>query len=161
MIIDNYSVFRAMANPGGSLTQDGLTEFDPTLMRTGGFNGGFTLSSTSAFPIVVSCNVGFPDSVAGIDEYDWYVSQQTSTAANKPLTVSRKDTAPNTHSGKIEIDLAAWAVSEYADPFDLSTIRVLFFGIDIYAIERLGGGIQRLNLASYLSSVLSPKTDLE
>lgn len=161
MIIANYSTFRAMANPGGSIGADGLTEFDPTKMRAALFDDGFTLSSTSAFPIVITCNFQDADFLAGIDEFDWYVSQQTSIAANKPLTVSRKDMAPNTNSGTIEIDLAAWASAEYPDPFDLSTIPVLFFGIDIYVIRRNIFSIQRLNLASYLYDALSPKTDLE
>jgi hypothetical protein len=160
MIIENYSVFRAIANPGGALAADGLTEFDPANMRAGGFSGGISVSSTSAFPIVFSCNSGAADSVAGIDQFDWYVSQQTSVVANKPFTVSRKDTAPNTHSGRIEIDLSAWASTEYPDPFDLSAIQVLYFAVDIYVIRRSDAAIQRLDLRTYLYDALKPKTNI-
>lgn len=162
MIIENYSTFRYLANPAGAIVIDGLPEFDSTKMRDGGFNGGFVLSSTSVFPLTITCNVGFADLTPGVDEYDWYVSQQTSVVANKPLTIARSDRLPtNSYSGTIEVDLAAWADAENPDPFDLSTIRVLFFGIDIYAIERAGGGLQRLNLMQYLLDALSPATDLE
>ena len=161
MIIENYSTFRSIANVGGPVASDGLTEFDPTLMRSGGFSGGLVLSSTSAFPIVVTCNANASDSVAGIDEYDWFVSQRTSIAADKPFTVSRKDTAPNTHSGRIELALSAWASAEYSDPFDVSAARVLWFGVDIYAIRRSDNAIQRIDMRKTLVDALSQKTDLE
>lgn len=161
MIIENYSVFRFVANPGGAIGTDGFTEFDQTNMRANGFDGGIAVSSTSAFPIVLSCNSQAADAVATIDEYDWYVSQKTSVAVDKPFTVSRKDTAPNTHSGRIELDLAAWSSVEFPDPFDLSTVRVLFFAVDVYCIRRSDNVIQRLDLKKYLVDALSPKTDIE
>jgi hypothetical protein len=161
MIVETYSLFRSVANPGGALAADGLTEFDPTNMRANGFDDGITVSSSSSFPIVLSCNAGAADASVGIDEYDWYVSQRTSTVADKPFTVSRKDSSPNTHSGRIELDIAAWADAEYPDPFDLSTVRVLFFAVDIYAIRRSDGAIQRLDLMKYLIDALSPKTSIE
>lgn len=162
MIIANYSTFRYLANPAGAIGIDGLPEFDVTKMRDGGFNGGFVLSSTSAFPLTITCNVGFADTVAGVDEYDWYVSQQTSVAADKPLAITRADNLPtNSYSGKITVDLSAWADDENPDPFDLSTVRVLFFGIDIYAIKRSNGAIQRLDLMQFLIDTLSPKTGIE
>lgn len=160
MIIDNYSAFRHFVNPGGTVDRDGLPEFPVAKMRFSTFVSGFQLSSTSAFPLSISCNFGDTDAVVNIDEFDWYVSQRTSIAANKPLTVSRKDTAPNTNSGTIEIDLSAWAATEYPDPFGISTIPILFSAIDIYAIRRFDLAIQRLDLRAYLYNANSPKTDV-
>lgn len=162
MIIENYSAFRSAANPGGALGIDGLTVFDPASMRAGGFDGGIEVASASeTFPIKLTCNGGTFDASVGIDEYDWFVSQRTSTIANKPFTVSRFDDVGTSYSGTILLQLRTWAQLEYDDPFDLSTIRVLFFAVDIYAIRRSDASIQRFDLMKYLLDTLSPKTDLE
>jgi hypothetical protein len=160
MIIDNYSTFRAHVNPGGTLAADGLPEFPVAQMRATGFDGGFVLSSTNTFPIVISCNANVAD-VGPADQYDWYVSQRTSESTNKPIEVVRKDDLPTSYSGRIEIDLMPWAGDEYPDPFGLSTIPVLFFAVDIYAIERTNKSIQRLDLATYLYDANAPKTNIE
>lgn len=159
MIIENYSAFRAIANLGGAIGADGLTEFDPTKMRINSFDGGFSVSSTSSFPISISC---LPPEASPYleptDLFDWYVSQRTSIAADKPFIVSR---TPSGSGDGIVLDLAAWASTEYPDPFDLSTIRVLFFAVDIYVVRRSDGAIQRLDLMKYLLAALSPQTNLE
>lgn len=163
MIIEGYSAFRAAANLGGPIGSDGLTEFDPDLVRFDGFDDGIeVLSASEILPIKLTCNDGDADAAVGIDEYDWYVGQGTSTTANKPFTVSRFDDLPtDTFSGTILIDLRAWASAEYPDPFDLSTVRVLYFGLDIYAIRKRDNSIQRFDLMKYLIDLLSPKTDIE
>lgn len=158
MIIDNYSTFRSIANLGGAIGADGLTEFDPTLMRSGGFAGGFDVDSTNSFPITISCiptalPPGDPE-----DLFDYYVSQGTSVSADKPLVVTRK---AGINGDGIVIDLAAWSAIEYPDPFNVSTIRVLFFGIDIYVIRRSDNSLQRLDLKQYLIDANAPKTDIE
>lgn len=162
MIIADYSTFRSIANPGGSLAPDGLTEFDPSMMRANGFDGGIERISSISFPLKLTCNGGDFDASPGVDEYDWYVSQGTSIAANKPLNVSRFDSLPSTsYSGTILLQLESWAIPEYPDPFDLSTVRVLFFGIDIYAIRRSDASIQRFDLMGHLVDALSPKTNIQ
>lgn len=163
MIIENYSTFRVLANPGGAIGVDGLTEFDPMNMRKNGFDGGIKFSSSIGnSPIVLTCNDETPDAVAGVDEFDWYVSQRTSVQANKPLTVDRFDDLPtNSWSGRIRLDLRAWAAIEYPDPYELETVKVLFFAIDVYAIRRSDGAIQRIDLMKYLVDALSPSTNLE
>ena len=154
-----------MANPGGSVGADGLTEFDPALMRANGFDNGIQVLSSLAFPLKLQCNSDSSptyDASPGVDEYDWFVSQKTSTVDSKPFTVSRFDDLPaNTYSGIILLQLRTWASLEYTDPFDLSVIQVLWFGVDIYAIRRSDGAIQRFDMLKYLTNELSPKTDLE
>lgn len=156
MIIEDYAAFRIVANPGGTLGVDGLPEFVPANMRKNGFSGGFSVSSTSSFPIQISCipTVAY----AGFDDFDWYVSQRTSVSENKPFAVERF--SPEA-SDTIVLDLAAWAAIEYPDPFDLSAIRTLFRAVDIYCIRRDDLAIQRLDLMQYLLDVLSPKTGIE
>jgi hypothetical protein len=163
MIIENYSTFRALANFGGAIGTDGLTEFDPDRMRADNFDDGIeVVTSPIAFPLELTCNGGDPDTLAGTDEYDWYVSQRTSVVADKPFTISRADDLPtDSFSGTIAIDATVATSTEYPDPFDLSTIRVLFFAIDIYAIRKRDFAIQRFDLMKYLIDQLSPKTDLE
>lgn len=158
MIISNYSTFRAIANPGGAIGADGLTEFDPTNMRAGTFSGGFSVSSTNSFPMTISCiPTALPPGDAE-DLFDWYVSQRTSIAEDKPFVATRK---PGINGDGIVLNLASWAADEYPDPFDLSTVRVLFFAVDIYVIRRSDTAIQRLDLLKYLVDALSPKTDIE
>jgi hypothetical protein len=158
MIIETYSLFRTIANPGGAIGADGLTEFDPALMRANTFDGGIAVSSVSAFPIALTCvPTQANPNIYPTDLFDWYVSQRTSVSADKPLVVSR---GAGTVGDSISLTLAAWASAEYPDPFDLSAIRVLFFAVDIYCIRRADSAIQRLNLARYLLDALSPKTDV-
>jgi hypothetical protein len=159
MIIENYSTFRTLANPGGPLAADSLPEFDPANMRKLGFNGGITGNPLTSFPIELTCNAYATDAVDGVDEYDWFVSQQTSVVANKPFAVYRLDTG-GTRSGSIGLDLSAWAATEYPTPFDLSSIQVLFFAVDIYVIRRSDGAIQRRDMKAYLLDANSPKTSI-
>lgn len=161
MIIENYSTFRSLANPGGSIGVDGLVEFDASKMRSGGFDGGITANPIDAFPIEATCNAYANDASPGVDEYDWYVSQRTSVAANKPFVLTRLDSLGQTRSGSIAIDISAWADAENSDPFDISTVRVLFFAVDLYVIRRSDGAIQRLDLQKYLLDALAPKTGIE
>lgn len=160
MIIDDYSVFRNHINPAGTPAPDGLPEFPVANMRAFGFDGGITSNPTSAFPLEITVNAYADDAVDGVDEYDWFVSQRTSVAANKPFTVYRLDTPPTTRSGSIGIDMTAQTSAENPDPFDLSTIPVLFFAVDIYAIRRTDKSIQRLDLASYIYNANVPKTNI-
>lgn len=157
MIIQNYTTFRSVANPGGTIGTDGLPEFDPTNMRANGFSGGFDVSSTSSFPITISCIPTALPPGPDVDMFDWYVSQGTSVAADKPFLITRK---PGINGDGLVIAMAARTAQENPDPFDLSTVRVLFFAVDIYVIRRSDTAIQRLDFLKYLLDVLSPKTDI-
>lgn len=157
MIIDSYSEFRALANPGGAIGSDGFTEFDPTKMRANGFDDGFSVSSISTFPIAITAIGPNIPVIDPIDYYDWYVSQGTTVSADKPFVVTR---GLSDIGSRIVLNLSAWAAIEYPSPFDLSTIRVLYFGVDVYCIRRSDAAIQRLDLMAYFLDALSPKTDI-
>lgn len=157
MIIEDYATFRILANPGGAIGVDGLPEWPVASMRANGFDDGFAVTSTSHLPfgiVVLGPNIPVVDP---IDYFDWYVSQGTTDAAKKPFVVTRglSDTG-----GRIIFSLSSRAAEEFPDPFDLSTIRVLYFGIDIYCIRRSDSAIQRFDLMKYLLDALAPKTDI-
>ncbi len=159
MSIVDFQSFREIANPGGTPDLLGLPEWPIALVRANGFDTGFELI-VGMTGLEFSCNGFAADASPGIDEYDWFFSQ--GAASGGPFVVSRSDFAlPDTNSGTFQFELAPWALDEYPDPFDLSTIEVLFFQVSAYVRRRADGAIQRLDLLSFLRDYLTPKVDVE
>jgi hypothetical protein len=161
MSILDYRAFRILANPGGTLDALGLPEWPVASMRASGFDDGITVSSTSAFPMVLSCNALAADSVTSVDEFDWFVSQRTEVSGSEPFVVAKYTPDTDTYSGSISLTLAAWASTEYPDPWDESMARVLFFAVDVYVRRKSDGAIQRLDLLAHVIDAVEAKTDLE
>lgn len=163
MAIVGYDVFREMANPGGTVANDGLPEWPVASLRANGFDDGISVSPTDAFPMTLTCNAGAVDAVDHVDEYDWFVSQGKETAGQGVghFVVTRKPPGTDTYSGSIVVDLTAAAEVLFPDPFDVSSIEVLFFGVDVYARRRSDGAIQRLDLRRLVYAANAPKVDLE
>lgn len=105
MIVPSYGAFRGIfAAAGAVVAADGHLTFPGTAkLRTGGFTGLVTPTIT-AYPISITCNAGAADAVAGVHEYDWWLSQRTSTAAVQPLLITHADP---TKSGTVSININA------------------------------------------------------
>ena len=103
MIVPTYGAFRGIfAAAGAVVAADGHLTFPGTAkLRTGGFTGLATPTIT-AYPISITCNAGAADAVAGVHEYDWWLSMRTSTAAVQPLLITHADP---TKSGTVSINI--------------------------------------------------------
>jgi hypothetical protein len=164
MAILNYDAFRELANPGGTLASDGLPEWPVASLRAGGFDDGFDIEPTDSFPLTVTCNAGAADAVDEVDEYDWFVSQggETAGVGSGHFVVTRATSLdPITLSGSIVLDLTAAAEVLFPAPFSVSSIEVLFFGVDVYVRRKSDGSIQYLDLRRYLYTANAPTTDVE
>jgi len=105
MIFTRYQDFRpGFALVGAALDLDGFPVWPYAKLNTGGFSGSlaFTSIMASGIPFSATCNSFAADSVAGVDEYDWYVSQRTDTSANQYFTVGAHSA---NHSGSITLDV--------------------------------------------------------
>lgn len=154
-----YRAFRELANPGGTPAADGLPEWPIALLRANGFDGGFEIENPDALPFRVSCNEGAPDAVENVDEFDWFVSQGAESGG--PFELSRATSLdPVSLSGSIVLSLSAWAAALYPTPFDVSTIEVLFFAVDLYVRRRSDGAIQRLDLRRAIYEANAPQTGI-
>ena len=105
MIVPSYGAFRGIfAAAGAVVAADGHLTFPGTAkLRTGGFTGLATPTIT-AYPISITCNAGSADAVAGVHEYDWWLSMRTATAAVQPLLITHADP---TKSGTVSININA------------------------------------------------------
>ncbi len=121
------------------------------LMRSGGFDGGFTgvpaLYTGAAFN--VSVNALAADSTPGTDEYDWYLSQRTDVTSRQLLDIDEYyvgDT--NTYSGSVTIVHNALATTELGSLTAPSVDQVLqlFNRCHLYCRRRSDGAIQWIDL---------------
>lgn len=166
MIIPNYTTFRAaFALGGASIDPDGLEEWPVAKVRSGGFTGGISgiAKPITAFPITLSVNAQANDAVAGVHEYDWYVSQRTDDPDRQFFTVTNADVAPNTKSGTIVLSLtgtAADTIGIITPGFDVTDnvneehLIILCKYVTIYVQRRSDDAIQLVNLLqATLSSI--------
>jgi hypothetical protein len=168
MILSTYAAFRtAFADTGAPVAHDGFLEWPgEALLRTGGFDGTLAIDISSvwvafngiafpinqtfpSFPITLTCNAGASDTVYGTDEYDWYVSQRTDTAANQYLTVGRDDTPSSSisRSGSITLDydptnVARLLPDHSGASFTSSELPLLLRHVHVYVRRRSDGAFQ-------------------
>ncbi len=95
MIYTRYQDFRAgFALVGAPLAVDGFPEWPYAKLRTGGFANSITFDSPSSTVNLysqvmnITCNDFAADAVAGVDDYDFFVSQRTDVIANQYFTVA-------------------------------------------------------------------------
>lgn len=158
MIFSNWLTFRLAFSNGEPVDALGIPGWPLADMRAGGFDDGITID-TSSSPYVVTCNAVAADPVAGVDRFDWFVS--SGAASGGSLVVARHDPSGTTqNSGSIAISLSASAEIEYPEPFDVSTIPVLWFAHDIYVRRRSDGAIQRLDVEAYLLALFADRTNV-
>ena len=158
MIFTSWQAFRLAFSNGEPVDALGVPGWPVASMRAGGFDGGIAMD-TSASPYVLTCNAEASDPVQGVDRFDWYVS--AGSADGGVLVVERHDpTVTTQNSGSIEISLTPAAAVEYPEPFDVSTIPVLWFAVDVYVRRRSDGAIQRLDVAAYLAALFGDRTDV-
>ncbi len=135
--------------PGYFAGQAGRTN----LVRANGFSGGFGSVPSSIFPGVntnFTVNAFAADAVAGVDEYDWFLSQRTEDAAKKWLAItSYPGLLPNTYSGSVAIDMSAQAFTELglsSNPLSVDQIIEIFRFCYLYCRRRSDGAIQGIDL---------------
>ena len=141
---------------------DGMPRFpgprDSTnLIRSGGFTGGIT---GAPFPYLgvafqVTCNSTADDSVAGTDEYDWYLSQRTDDPAKQYwLALDYNPGGGNTASGTISLVHSALATSELGvvdGPLPAQQYHDLLYKVALYVRRISDGAIQWLDLHKALT----------
>lgn len=158
-ILTSYNSLRVLANPGGTIAPDGLPEWPAVSMRAGGFDAGLDVSPTDSFPILVTCNALAADAVDDVDDFDWFVWQ--GAEGGGPFVVSPPSgLGTHSYSGTISLSLSSWAAAEYPDPFDVSTIEVLFFGVDILVRRRSDGAMQRIDIQAVIRDANEDKFDV-
>jgi len=92
------------------------------------------------------------DSVFGVDEYDWYLSQRTDDPTKQYLAMSQEPSDSSSYSGTVQIVPTTLATTKFGfttapgDPIDPSTTRILFRSVDLYVRRISDQAIQRLNL---------------
>ncbi len=133
--------------PGLFAGQAGRTN----LVRANGFAGGFSGIPGSAVGqnFLVSVNGQAPDAVAGVDEYDWYLSQRTDDPAKQWLSCATAHfLGANTYSGTVLIATTALANAELGLGLTLTVeqqIEVFRF-CHLYCRRRPDGAIQWVDL---------------
>lgn len=162
----NYHAFRTIfATAAAPLDLDGNRPWPLASVRSPSFDGGIrgmTSSTTLAFGVGIAIGVAFrdgfanfngagsavADAVAGVDEYDWWVSQRTIDPAKMYLAVTQYVLNPAlTYSGSISLRTTALARADIgiaSDVVALTTMqaRRLYKNVHVYCRRRSDGAIQ-------------------
>lgn len=153
MIYTRYQDFRAGFGAGSPVAADGFPTWPYSSLRASGFSGmAFSSIMSSGFPFSASCNVYAADAVAGVDDYDWYVSQRTDVIASHYFTVSAYSA---NHSGSISVDVVDANVKLLIPALaslnssalraalkDDAYLKLLFKDVAFYAQRRSDGAYQ-------------------
>jgi hypothetical protein len=121
------------------------------LVRANGFNAGFTGIPTGAVGqnFFVSVNGQAPDAIAGVDEYDWYLSQRSDDPAKQWLSCATAHFfSSDTYSGTVLVATTALANAELGLGLTLTVeqqIEVFRF-CHLYCRRRSDGAIQWVDL---------------
>lgn len=147
-IYTTYSQFRAGFAVSATIGLDGFKVWPSANMLTG---GDLTAPSTiSAFPFSVHVAT-MPDPTAGVDRYDWYVSQRTDITTRQYFTVSRDDALPLTYSGKILVGLTTLGATRFSTPLSAAEILEAFTDVDIYVQHKAGLDIEHILILERLT----------
>lgn len=151
MILPNYPTFRDTFGEGQEVGPDGFLIFPGVgSLRTGGFTGLVT-PTIAAYPITITCNGGAADSVLGVHEYDWYLSQRTDIAANQYLTMIHADP---TKSGTVRIALVDVNVAKLlpglsgAALLTAASLSTIFRNVHLYVSRRSDRAYQWIRMVA-------------
>lgn len=98
---------------------------------------------------------GAADAMAGVDEYNWYVSQRTDVVARQHLTVAQVAN----HSGTLQFNITANA-SEMIEGLTVSTVldelqmHLLYRNVWIYCQRISDDAIQQIELLTAIAADL-------
>jgi hypothetical protein len=116
------------------------------LVRANSFDGGIAISFADGIQAEISVNAGAADSVAGVDEYDWYLSQRTDTAASQFFTLTQKaDIGGDSFSGTVLFEYAPIATQVYGVTGNTITVEAFFrllTHVHLYCRRKSDGAIQ-------------------
>ena len=149
-IYTTYSQFRAGFS-SGAIGLDGFKLWPGSSVAA---PGTLTMGATiAAFPFTISVG-GTNDAVAGVDEYDWYLSQRSDVTTKQYLSVSRNDPLPNTMSARISVNITALATGlQYGTiPLSIKDILALFTDVEVYVLTKATGAIRHMALLDKLTS---------
>jgi hypothetical protein len=146
MIFTRYQDFRAgFALVGAPIVADGFPEWPYTEIRAGGFDDGLTIDDPTDVNLFttelnITCNAFASDAVAGVDDFDWFVSQRTDVVASQYFTVSAY--AAN-KSGSITLTAVIAntatllpAATELEDYTGDDSLKLLFRDVAVYVQRR-------------------------
>lgn len=142
---------------------DGVEQYpgpfgDTNKVRSGGFDGGFSGVPTPyggvAFEVTVNATAA--DSVYGVHEYRWYLSQRTDDSTKQYLSIASKTpTEGNTYSGTMSIvhstlaytDLGpGLSADEFKDAMTPDLIIEIFRHCHLYCQRISDGSLQWVDL---------------
>jgi hypothetical protein len=149
-IFTTYAQFRAGFNPFTPVGADGFKSWSGGDVVTPVLEIPTTIIE---LPFLIIVNNTINDAVAGVDEWDWYLSQRTDNSARQYFTVDRADELPNTRSGRIAVNVSALATGlGYGNiPMSTTEILALFTDVEVYARERATGFIHHASLLEALT----------
>jgi hypothetical protein len=148
-ILTTYSQFRATFATSATIGLDGFAVWPNASLAA---VTTLTVPATATFPFLIQVDAS-NDPTAGVDRYDWYVSQRTDVTTRQYLSVARNDAAPFTNSGKISIGLTALATSLlYATPLSTKQITELFTNVDVYVQNKATNAIQHVLVLERLTA---------
>jgi hypothetical protein len=149
-IVTSYSVFRHLfAAPGAPLALDGLPEWPyATHVRANSIPEIECVQIFSPPQILgLTINDGALDSVPGVHEFDWYVTQRTTDSTWFSFALGMYDlVGDDTASGSIHFTITGWADKIYPEPFDADIVPLLWRDIWAYCRRRSDGAIQVLDV---------------
>ena len=156
MIYPQYTHFRAGMSVTGTIGVDGMPEWPASYVRLAASGFGDTGTTITGVPTPyagtffrVTCNAGAADAVAGVDEYDWYLSQRTDQTALQNLAIWNGAVGSNTYSGTARILHTAAAESAFgftATTVTPGVIPLLFRHCYLYVQRRSDSAIQWIDL---------------
>lgn len=128
---------------------DDLPTWPVSDVRGLGFDGGITGMSApyTGGTITLTANSTTADSVAGTDEYHWYLSQRTDDPAKQLwLITPYVDGTANTYSGSVILGPSALNLASYDLSIDSEDLSAVLRNVHIYCLRVLDGAIQWLDL---------------
>ena len=153
MIVNNYSTFREVFATASTHDVAGYRTWPSANVGAAGFNSGMPMvKPVKSFPIHATCNGLATDTVFGVDEYDWYLSQRTDDATKQYLSIVQiEGDATSTYSGTVTISLTSLAVSALGLADSTSTVSIdnlirVFKHVDLYVRRRSDALIQHMLL---------------
>jgi hypothetical protein len=131
------------------------------LVRANGFDDGFSIVTIQDldFETLITINASAADSVAGVDDYDWWLSDRTEVPASRFLSLAQApDTGGNSFSGSVNLSLTATCITELAlalpGSITMQQLASMFKFAHLYVRRRSDGAIQWVDLhALYLAEL--------
>jgi hypothetical protein len=132
---------------------DGLETWPVANVRAGGFDDGFTNATTvytmGNYLKLIPVGVSGVDAVLGVDEYDWYVSQQSDDPAAQLWSITNEPSdATNSRSGQLRLQSTALATTEFPGVTVCTpdATALLFRNVHVYCRRISDGAIQWIDM---------------